>query len=252
MTEKRVSVKISAEGGRQLKAELADIGSTGKAAFEQVEGSARRSGAGLQNASYQIADVFTQITAGTDPMRAIAIQLPQLLGGLGLIGAIAGAAAAGLGILFANMGGGVNAVERLDEALKGLHQAMRDLNSAQDMAAKQPFELAEQYGRNAEAAQKLLDIQRQLAAIKAERSFGEAARAVAGSVGPRDRLGWGTGTANYFGGMSSGELQALSDQVWPRSAICRSDGAGSGVWRHHQCRRSGTMGFIAGRDWRSG
>lgn len=203
MTEKRVSVKISAEGGRQLKAELADIGSTGKKAFEQVEGSARRSGAGLQNASYQIADVFTQITAGTDPMRAIAIQLPQLLGGLGIIGAIAGAAAAGLGILFANMDDGKAATEHLEKSLKGLHEAMRDLNSASDMAAKQPFELAEQFGRNAEAAQKLLDIQRQLAAIKAERSFGEASNSIGNAFGGSE----------FLGGMSSGELQALSDQV---------------------------------------
>lgn len=179
MTEKRVSVKISAEGGRQLKAELADIGTTGKKAFEQVEGSARRSGAGLQNASYQITDVFTQITAGTDPMRAIAIQLPQLLGGLGVIGGVAAVAAAGLGFLFTQMEDGKDHAKELEKAFKTLHEAMRDLNSAQDMAAKQPFELAEQYGRNAEAAQKVLDIQRQIAEIRATRSFGEASNLLA-------------------------------------------------------------------------
>lgn len=145
MTEKRVSVKISAEGGRQLKAELADIGSTGKKAFEQVEGSARRSGAGLQNASYQIADVFTQITAGTDPMRAIAIQLPQLLGGLGLIGVVAGAAAAGLGVLVPMMFDTGEKAKSADEALKGLTAAIDGYRSFIKTAATDTADLAKEF-----------------------------------------------------------------------------------------------------------
>lgn len=146
MTEKRVSVKISAEGGRQLKAELADIGTTGKKAFEQVEGSARRSGAGLQNASYQIADVFTQITAGTDPMRAIAIQLPQLLGGLGLIGVVAGAAAAGLGVLVPMMFDTGEKAKSADEALKGLTAAIDGYRSFIKTAATDTAALANEFG----------------------------------------------------------------------------------------------------------
>lgn len=50
-------------------------------------------GAAIQNTAFQVSDIFTQITSGTDPLKAIAIQLPQLLGGFGVLGALAAATA---------------------------------------------------------------------------------------------------------------------------------------------------------------
>lgn len=51
-------------------------------------------GMGIQNASYQIADFAVQVQAGQAASLALAQQLPQLLGGFGVVGAILGAVVA--------------------------------------------------------------------------------------------------------------------------------------------------------------
>lgn len=53
-------------------------------------------GRNIQNASFQIGDFFVQVASGQNAMRAAAQQLPQLLGGFGVWGAVAGAAVAAL------------------------------------------------------------------------------------------------------------------------------------------------------------
>ncbi|MGA1373160.1 MAG: hypothetical protein ACO3Z6_16350, partial [Pseudomonadales bacterium] len=57
-------------------------------------------GARFQNASYQLQDFIVQVQNGTSASRALSMQLPQLLGGFGAVGAAAGVAA-GLLIPFA-------------------------------------------------------------------------------------------------------------------------------------------------------
>ncbi|MEQ3625990.1 MAG: hypothetical protein ABNH26_08785 [Celeribacter sp.] len=49
---------------------------------------------GVQNAAYQVGDFAVQMAAGTSASRAMAMQLPQLLGGFGMLGAVMGAAVA--------------------------------------------------------------------------------------------------------------------------------------------------------------
>ncbi|MDX1489201.1 MAG: hypothetical protein R3268_13410, partial [Acidiferrobacterales bacterium] len=49
---------------------------------------------GIQNAAFQVGDFAVQVGGGVDASRALAQQLPQLLGGLGVFGAVAGAAVA--------------------------------------------------------------------------------------------------------------------------------------------------------------
>ena len=51
----------------------------------------RRSTLAVQNAAFQVGDFAVQVAAGTDASRALAQQLPQLLGGFGVVGAVAGA-----------------------------------------------------------------------------------------------------------------------------------------------------------------
>jgi len=64
------------------------------ASTARMGGAVRGSGFALQSASYQVGDFFVQVAAGTSAMRAASMQLPQLLGGFGVWGAIAGAAVA--------------------------------------------------------------------------------------------------------------------------------------------------------------
>ena len=58
---------------------------------------ARRSGnvtRGIQNAAFQVGDFAVQVGGGVQASKALAMQLPQLLGGFGVLGAVAGAAVA--------------------------------------------------------------------------------------------------------------------------------------------------------------
>jgi len=54
----------------------------------------RRFQLGVQNASFQMADFATQVGAGTSASIALGQQLPQLLGGFGILGAVLGAVVA--------------------------------------------------------------------------------------------------------------------------------------------------------------
>lgn len=56
--------------------------------------STRRFQMGVQNASFQIGDFATQVGAGTNASIALGQQLPQLLGGFGVLGAVLGAVVA--------------------------------------------------------------------------------------------------------------------------------------------------------------
>ncbi|MCA6281228.1 hypothetical protein, partial [Phenylobacterium sp.] len=105
MAERRVSVRLGVVGGRQVEDQLRRIGTTGSDAFRKVgrDGAQafgqieRASGSGraaITNTAFQIQDLAVQIAGGTSASRALAQQLPQLLGGLGVMGAVAGAAAA--------------------------------------------------------------------------------------------------------------------------------------------------------------
>lgn len=64
---------------------------------EQLDRVARSSGnlqRGIQNAAFQVGDFAVQVAAGTGASRALAMQLPQLLGGFGVMGAVLGAVVA--------------------------------------------------------------------------------------------------------------------------------------------------------------
>lgn len=106
----------------------------------------------IQNASYQISDFATQVAGGTDASRAFAQQLPQLLGGLGLFGGVAGAAAAILLPLASNMIASSGGAKDLDDAMKGLSEAVNGYVAAVEAANASGDELIQKYSVMAEAA----------------------------------------------------------------------------------------------------
>lgn len=73
----------------------------------------RRFGLGIQNAAFQAGDFAVQVGGGVDASRALAQQLPQLLGGFGVLGAVLGAVVA--------------IAIPLREAMKGLAEDGRDV-----------------------------------------------------------------------------------------------------------------------------
>ena len=67
-------------------------------------GSTGRFGSAMQNAGFQVADFATQVGAGTSAMRAMSMQLPQLIGGFGPWAAAISAVVATAGALYVALG----------------------------------------------------------------------------------------------------------------------------------------------------
>mgnify|MGYP001809720095 CR=1 FL=1 len=115
--------------------------------LQENAGQYRNLGFAAQNAAFQVGDFFTQVAGGTAPTRALAQQLPQLLGGLGLIGALAGAAAAALVPLAGSFFAASEKAQTVDEAMKGVSQSMADYQRYIQVAAMSTAELTEKFGQ---------------------------------------------------------------------------------------------------------
>lgn len=88
----------------QAKAAHLGAASAATAAAAQATGFFKVSGAGrfvIQNTSNQIGDMAVQLQLGTDPMRVMAQQLPQVFGGFGALGGVLGTVAPLLGTVAA-------------------------------------------------------------------------------------------------------------------------------------------------------
>jgi hypothetical protein len=180
MADKQVKVRIAMDGGKAVEAQLQGIGQKGNASMQALSRSSGEARANLQNAGYQVQDFFVQVADGTDPTRALAQQLPQLLSGMGLFGILAGTAAAALvplaGVLF-NMGEeSVTAEERVNT----LREAVTALNQATAAANADPLDMLVQYGIGAEQAREVLEIERQIAQVRAERALFETGKTLGG------------------------------------------------------------------------
>lgn len=101
----RVPVEFRILGLSELKAanqQLKQMGSSSGNVARATRGTARFGNA-AQNASYQVQDLIVQIQGGTDPMRALSQQLPQITVGMGAWGAAIGLVAAALPALIVAM-----------------------------------------------------------------------------------------------------------------------------------------------------
>lgn len=183
MAEKQVSVRIKAEGAGQLKAEFQSIGTEAQKSFGAIDRGARGGGQALQNVGFQVQDFAVQVAGGTDVSRAFAQQLPQLLSGLGLMGVLFGTVTAVAIPLFMAFGAGRDRAKELEESVKTLNTAMRELNSATDSAQVDPSKLFGDFGAGAAQAREVLEIQRQIAAARAENALAQTGSAITGVFG---------------------------------------------------------------------
>lgn len=102
----------------------------------------------LQNAGFQVQDVAVQMIAGTDATRALAMQLPQLLGGFGLLGVVLGTLTSiGLPLLASWMGDGAEGARDFDAALGDVTNSISAMNEqAAIYTAEGLVALKEKYG----------------------------------------------------------------------------------------------------------
>jgi type II secretory pathway pseudopilin PulG len=155
--------------------------------FNQVSQAANRTSgavaARFQNVGFQVQDIAVQIAGGQGVVRALAQQLPQLAGGFGLVGVAIGTLAAVAIPLFQSFGGGVDRVEELKGALKELEEAMQAYRAAAEQASQAPGELFGDFGQGVEQAKEVLEIQRQIAQVRAEAALRGASDSLAGLFG---------------------------------------------------------------------
>lgn len=154
----------------------------------------------LQSTAAQFGDLAVQIGSGTDPMRAMGQQLPQLLGGFGALGGTLGVIAPLLGTVaaiglplasfFIGMAAGsqdaADKAETLADKTKLLEQATADYLKAAEANKATVGELREEYGTLADEVKRALEIQTELtlAAQKRAQSLtaGGVLQAVSGGI----------------------------------------------------------------------
>ena len=81
----------------------------------------------LQNASFQISDLIVQMEMGVPASRALGQQLPQLLGGFGVLGAVTGVAVGALLALAPSLFGAAEETAALDAAIQDLSASTDEL-----------------------------------------------------------------------------------------------------------------------------
>lgn len=135
-----------------------------------------RGGAGgIQNVAFQVGDFATQVGAGTAASVALAQQLPQLLGGFGAMGAVAGAATAvviPLGAALFNLSDGADDGE---EAMDRFLSALGEVERLAARAGTPIDELTDVFGRFAKQVQSASRIAAQAQLFTAMSEFNTAA-----------------------------------------------------------------------------
>jgi len=138
----RETKKAATSASRNLKAmedQAARSAANVSRSLEKAGQGGSRFGTQIQNFGFQIGDAAVQIAGGTSAIRALAQQLPQLLGGFGAVGAVAGAAVAVLGAVVGqlNLFGGTATLSA--DQLNKLNDAL-DTNKEATAAAAQGYD----------------------------------------------------------------------------------------------------------------
>lgn len=164
----------------------------------------------IQNTANQFGDFAVQVSSGTDAVRALGQQLPQLLGGLGGLGAVLGAVAA---ISIPIVGTFLRLGEEAEEAgdvIENLSGAVDDYVSSAEASSRSTRELREQYGSAAVAARELLDAQTELSRVAALETLEEAVSRVSSQF------------ANFTEILRDAEQAASLGNAGPRAAALQN------------------------------
>lgn len=123
-----------AERNAQALQRSFDGATRGVRTFETASASAASTLSGatsiaIRNASYQVSDFIVQVQGGQDAMRALSQQLPQLLAGFGVFGAVAGVVAGIMPTVIQLFKGGEAEAKKLDTALGDLNGAIGEVGN---------------------------------------------------------------------------------------------------------------------------
>ncbi|MEX0971529.1 MAG: hypothetical protein WD046_13910 [Paracoccaceae bacterium] len=140
----------------------------------------RRAGIAVQNMSFQFADFATQVGSGQSATIALGQQLPQLLGGFGVLGAVMGAVVA-IGVPLARvLFDAEEEADDLDTTIDALAGSVTDFTTITDRSLQPLRDLGEEYGLVDEQLRGMLESQRELARVTAQADLDAVGTGLAG------------------------------------------------------------------------
>lgn len=128
-------------------AKVASAARTAGAEMATVGRSSSAMGFAVQNSAFQIGDMAVQIAGGTSAMRAMSMQLPQLLGGFGVWGAVIGGVVAVGGALAPMLFGAGKAAKDAGEGLDNANAALVEFQANAKLAMTDTAELTKRFGQ---------------------------------------------------------------------------------------------------------
>jgi lambda family phage tail tape measure protein len=132
-------------------------------------------GGNARNVAFQVQDMAVQIAGGTNAFVAMGQQIPQLLGGFGVMGAVIGAVAAiAIPLLQAGLKAAGVDMRNLDEINKDLSASTKNYEEAVKQNGASLDLLKYQFGDLAVEAKKFYDLQQENTKIKAGFELGAA------------------------------------------------------------------------------
>lgn len=169
-----LAVKVSVDGQAgldQLNTRLGNIDSSTKSASESLKQF------NIRNVAYQVQDLSVQLAMGTSAFVALGQQLPQLLSGFGVMGAVIGAVAA-VGIPLLQVGLKALGVDmrNLDEMTKDFTKSNNAYLEAQKQNQATLAGLASAYGTLTPEAKAFFEVQEQLSRSKATRDMTDSVK----------------------------------------------------------------------------
>lgn len=166
----------------------------------------------VQGVGFQIQDMAVQMAAGTSATTAMAQQLPQLLGGFGLVGLAVGTlASVGLPLLGAMFGKTKGGADSLSGSITALQNSVAAMNEAATRYTADGLEaMRKKYGEIDAAVVALIERQRQFALDRANSDADAAVTALADEYGALSIYLDATGEAAE---VLKADLEALGDEL---------------------------------------
>lgn len=132
----------------------------------------------IQNTAAQFGDMAVQLGMGTNALTVMGQQLPQILGPIGVMGALLGVAAAVLAPLANYMLNAGSGADTMKKSVDALNAALETSERASELARSGIGGLLDQFGRGGKDVQALVDSLEQISV----RQVVDAARGTAGTL----------------------------------------------------------------------
>lgn len=179
VTQGQMAGNVAQKVGQQATSAFQRIGTSSRAGLAAVGRGFTSLTGGMRNFSFQMQDVAVQLSMGTDAMRVMSMQLPQLLGGAGLLGPILGGIAAAAGLLATTLFSTGQEAADLGDMLDDLAASVSDYQDAVEQARSTNAELAEDFGVLAGRARETLDALMALREVQALTALQDAGAGIA-------------------------------------------------------------------------